>query len=63
MTETAHSGQARQQPLALLTGGPDKVELTSYHAPEEFRKGQKERENASAYVLPTSQNPPPWNPS
>ena len=33
------------------------VELTSYHQPEEFGKGQKEREDASPYVLPTSQNP------
>ena len=38
-------------------------ELTSYHQPEEFRKGQKERGDTSPYVLPTSQNPPRWNPS
>ena len=39
------------------------MELTSYHQPEEFGKGQKEREDASPYVLPTSQNPFCWNPS
>ena len=39
------------------------VELTSYHEPEEFREGQKEGGDASPYVLPTSQNPPRWNPS
>ena len=39
------------------------AELTSYHQPEEFGKGQKERGDASPYVLPTSQNPPRWNPS
>ena len=39
------------------------VELRSYHQPEEFRKGQKEREGSSPYVLPMSQNPLRWNPS
>ena len=39
------------------------MELTSYHQPEEFGKGPKERGNASPYVLPTSQNPSRWNPS
>ena len=38
-------------------------ELTRHHRPEEFRKGQKERGDVSPYVLPTSQNPPRWNPS
>ena len=35
------------------------MELTSHHQPEEFGKGQKE----TPHVLPTSQNPPRWNPS
>ena len=39
------------------------MELTSYHQPEEFEKGQKERGDTSPYVLPTSQNPSCWNPS
>ena len=39
------------------------MELTSHHQPEEFGKGQKERGDTSPYVLPTSQNPPRWNPS
>ena len=39
------------------------MELTSHHQPEEFGKGQKETGEASPYVLPTSQNPPHWNPS
>ena len=39
------------------------AELTSYHQPEEFRKGQKERWDASPYVLWISQNPSCWNPS
>ena len=39
------------------------MELTSYHEQEEFRKGQKDRGDASSYVLPTSQNPSHWNPS
>ena len=30
---------------------------------QEFRKCQKERGDFSPYVLPTSQNPPRWNPS
>ena len=39
------------------TGGPGKhVELTSYHQPEKFRKGQKERKNSNPYILRTSQN-------
>ena len=39
------------------------AELTSYRQPEEFGKGQKERGDASPYVLPTSQNPSHRNPS
>ena len=39
------------------------AELTSYHQPEEFEKGQKERGGAHPYVLPTSQIPGRWNPS
>ncbi|XP_061001692.1 uncharacterized protein LOC133058763 [Dama dama] len=39
------------------------VERTSYHQPEEFRKDQKESGNTSLHMLPTSQNPPRWNPS
>jgi len=35
------------------------MELTSHHQPKAFGKGQKEM----ARVLPTSQNPPLWNPS
>ena len=38
------------------------MELTSYHQPEEFGKGQKERRDASPHVLPTSQNPSWRNP-
>ena len=39
------------------TAGPGKdAELTSYHQPEEFREGQKERKNSNPYMLPTSQN-------
>ena len=37
--------------------------LVSNTEPEEFGKGQKERGDASPYVLPTSQNPSRWNPS
>ena len=44
----------------LITGGLVRnMELTSHHQPEEFGKGQKE----TPHVLPTSQNPPRWNPS
>ena len=39
------------------------MELRSYHQPEEFRKDQKEKEDASTYVLQTSQNHPHWNAS
>ena len=39
------------------------TELTSCHQLEEFRKGQKERGDASPFLLPTSQNPSHWNPS
>ena len=39
------------------------TELTSHHQPEEFGKGQKERGDANPYILPTSQNISPWNPS
>ena len=39
------------------------AELTSYHQPEELRKGQKEKRDDSPYVLRTSQNPSCWNPS
>ena len=39
------------------------MELTSYHQPEEFRKGQKEREDTSPQVPPTSQKASHWNPS
>ena len=39
------------------------AELTSYHQPEEFGKGQKVRGDSSPYVLPTSQSPSSWNPS
>ena len=35
------------------------MELTSHHQLEEIGKGQKE----IPHVLPTSKNPPPWNPS
>ena len=38
-------------------------ELTSHHRQEEFGKGQKERGDASAHVLPASQSPSRWNPS
>ena len=38
------------------------AELTSYHQLEDFRKGQKEREDTSPWVLLTSQNPSHWNP-
>ena len=31
------------------------TELTSYHQKEELEKSQKEREDSSPYVLPTSQ--------
>ena len=37
-------------------------ELTSYHQPE-FWRGQKEMADCSPEVLPTSQDPPHWNPS
>ena len=37
--------------------------LTSYHEPAEFRKCQKETGDNNPCVLPTSQNPPRWNPS
>ena len=36
-------------------------ELTSYHQPE-FWRGQKEMGDSSSEVLPTSQDPPHWNP-
>ena len=36
------------------------MEVTSYHQPEEFRKGSKGERRLQ--VLPTSQNPPGWNP-
>ena len=39
------------------------IELISYHQPEEFGKGQKERRDASPYVLKTSQTAPHWHPS
>ena len=39
------------------------MELTSYHQPEGVRKGQKEREDTSPCILPTSQNPSHWNAS
>ena len=39
------------------------AELTGYHQPEEFKKGQKERADSSPHILPTSQNPSCWNPS
>ena len=39
------------------------MELISYHQPEEFGKGQKERRDASPYVLKTSQTAPHWHPS
>ena len=65
LTQTAHPGQAREQPLAWVILQQEVLvrnsELTSYHQPEEFRKGQKERGDASSYVLPTSQNPSRWN--
>ena len=38
-------------------------EPTSYHQLEGFEKGQKERGDASPYILPISQNPSYWNPS
>ena len=38
-------------------------EPTSYHQLEGFEKDQKERGDASPYILPTSQNPSYWNPS
>ena len=67
LTKTAHPGQAPQQPFAQVIlqqgvreGGRKvlvrKPELTSFHQPEESQ-------NDSPYVLPTSQNPPHWNPS
>ena len=37
-------------------------ELTSYHQ-QGFWRGQKEMGDCSAEVLPTSQDPPRWNPS
>ena len=40
-----------------------KMELRSYHQTEEFGKGQRERRDASPYVLKTPQIPPHWNPS
>ena len=41
----------------LTTGIPGKkAELTSNHQPEEFGKGQKERGEASPYVLPTPES-------
>ena len=50
--------------LSYLTGGlVSNVELTGYHQPEVFRKGQKERGDTSPCVLPTSQNHPFWHPS
>ena len=39
------------------------MEVPSHHQQEEYGKGQKERGDASPYVLPTSQNPSRWNPS
>ena len=39
------------------------AELTSYHQPGEFGKGQKERGDPSPYVLPTSQNASRGNPA
>ena len=68
LTETACPGQAKTVTVCMsyfTTGDPGKEhqELTSHHWPEEYRKGQKERGDASPHVLPTSQNPPRWNPS
>ena len=39
-------------------GGPSKELRTSYHQPEAFREGQKERGDLAPYVLPTFQNLP-----
>ena len=47
----------------LVTGGPGKECRTSHDQLEELGKSQKERGDSSPYVLPTSQNPPLWNPS
>ena len=47
----------------LTTGGPVRnIELTKYHPMGELGKDQKERGDASSYVLPTSRNPSCWNP-
>ena len=67
LAETTHPGQAPQLPCAWGILQQEvlvrNAELTSHHQPEEFGKGQKERGDASSYVLPTSQNPSHWNPS
>ena len=47
----------------LTTGSPGKEQGTiSYHQPG-FWRDQKEMGDCSAKVLPTSQDPPRWNPS
>ena len=57
LRETAHPGQAPQQPFAWVVLWQvvlvKKMKLTSHHQPEEFGKGQKE----TPLVLPISQNP------
>ena len=67
LTGTARPGQAKTVTICMsycTTGDLVRnTELTSHQQLEEFGKGQKEREDASPHVLPTSQNPPRWNPS
>ena len=59
----SHKRSDTTERLTLSLSLVRNVELRSYHQPEEFRKGQKERGGSSPYVLPMSQNPLRWNPS
>ena len=53
-----------QEICYLTTGHPGKECRTNkLLLTEESGKSQKEREDASSYILLTSQNPPHWNPS
>ena len=45
------------------TGGPGKEYGMNNYQPEEFGKCQKEKGDASPYVLPSFQHPSHWNPS
>ena len=59
----SHKESDTTEQLTLSLSLVRNVELRSYHQPEEFRKGQKEKGDSSLYVLPMSQNPLRWNPS